>query len=249
MQDAHEENLRQRVGPRMPGEPMLRSNESYTDARNLALPLEQATNLLDAATVQAAASVETWMESLRPPLGTRPSVGEWPSGMQWLEMGRQMVETQGLEMLRTVGEFSACLMLGRHLGAPLGVDARVDAAWAAFHEICNHPDWGPACIAHVLDDMADVDARRRAEAERELRELFEPRNGLVRLRRLATEFWPTTSDRPDFWPTDSGPPYRRPPQHHPADTYVCWAWCVAAESHSPRARAHPTSRPGAGTRG
>ena len=101
------------------------------------------------------------MDLLRPPPDVRPSIGEWPDGMQWLEMGRQMVETQGLEMFRLVGEFSACRMLGLHLGAPLGVDARVDAAWAAFHENCNHPDWGPACIAHVLDDMADVDARRR----------------------------------------------------------------------------------------
>ena len=190
------------------------------------------------------------MDSLRPPPDVRPSVGEWPDGMQWLEMGRQMVETQGLEMFRLVGEFSACRMLGLHLGAPLGVDERVDAAWAAFHENCNHLEWGPACITHVLGDMADASAPRRAEAQHELRELFEPRNGLVRLRRLATEFWPTTSERPDFWPTNSGPPYRRPPLHHPADTYACWAWYAAAAPFpaQPDARAHPTSQP-AGTRG
>ena len=184
----------------------------------------------------ADASDHEWLASLQPPAGVLPSVGEWSGDAPWLERGLEIVATKDLPMMRIMGEFSSMLMLARRLGAPPGHDADVDLLWETFRENCEEEDeedgeeeenWADQCIEFILNrKMAGADASRRAAADAELRELYDPSRGLVRLRLLAHEFWPRTA----------APPHRRRPVH-PGDTPKCWAWCgpPRAAAAAPRA--------------
>ena len=127
------------------------------------------------------------MDSLRPPPEMRPSVGDWPDGMQWLEMGRQMVETQGLEMFRLVGQFSACRMLGLHLGG-LGDAGREDggASQQEAETVMDvrftqlHLEWNPHTVVMLIrtvgslyDDESDAEDDQGGDEPEEVRS--EPR--------------------------------------------------------------------------
>lgn len=160
---------------------------------------------------------ERYMESLRPPRGAHPSVGEWPPDKQWLEMGEQMVNMRGLDMFTIVGEFSACLMLGIHLG---GEDEETHRVWADVQRNCG--DWGPRIVRSIVKmKMGDADERQLGDAEAYLLTLFDrSQHGPQYLRRFAEELRPAV----DFIHSEHRWTRRRPV--HPADTPVCWAWCV-----------------------
>ena len=162
----------------------------------------------------ASDAAEDWIASLRPPAGVLPSVGDWHGDAPWLERGHEIVNTRSVKMMRTVGEPSHFLMLTKRLGAPQGKDARVDALWNRFlDEIALPTDpedpWDASCKEFVLQSMRGADATRLADAKAQLNDLFgESGRGLVKLRRLAAECWPTTGFAP----------------MHPTDTPKCWAW-------------------------
>ena len=65
------------------------------------------------------------------------------------------------------------------------------------------------------------EAARRIAAKGELDALLTTELGLVRLRRLATEFWPRSAANAFG---------RRRPVHD-VDTPTCWAWCAARLAH------------------
>ena len=200
-------------------------------------------------------SDRAWLASLQPPAGVLPSVGEWSGDAPWLERGLEIVATKDLPMMRTMGEFSSMLMLARRLGAPPGHDADVDLLWETFRENCEEGEeddeedgeeeenWAEQCIKYILNRrMASADASRRAAADTELRELYDPSKGLVRLRLLAHEFWPPC--------TAAQPDWRRPV--HPDDTPKCWAWCgppCDAPAAARAAHSDAALRRAAGTRG
>ena len=170
------------------------------------LQLREPQHAPEVLTVDAA--LDAWLNSLKPPPGAWPSLGNWPreeppwrQNVQWLDMGAAMICVQGLPMGREVGAHSTCLTYGRKLGAPKGRDARVDEAWARADPRVLR---GQALEYVVEIDMADAAPEQRERARGELEELFEP--GFAKLRRFAREFW------------------RDPAPEHPRDTPYCWAW-------------------------
>lgn len=164
-------------------------------------------------------ALDACVESLKPPPGTVPSVGDWdrypgllrphPPWRCWFDLGEAMVATEGLPMMRGVGTHSLTLLFGAKVGAPLGTDGRVDAAWLALSSEAHHRVAVDDAVERVmLYKMGDAPEARRASADRELRQLLDWRTGFAQLRRFAREFW------------------RDPAPLHPRDTPVCWAWCA-----------------------
>ena len=172
----------------------------------------EPTERRDAAEVHTldAAGLDAWLDSLKPPPGTWPSLGSWPreqppwrQDVQWLDSGNAMIRVQGLPMSRELGAYSTCLTYGKKLGAPAGCDRRVDEAWNRADPVLLR---GRALEFVVEIDMADASSAQRERAREELEELFDPRQCFAKLRRFAREFW------------------RAPEPMHPQDTPYCWAW-------------------------
>ena len=191
-----------RDAPHQPGElwlgELVRSSTGRPEAKE---------HMLDAAALDA------WLDSLKPPPGTWPSLGNWPRAeppwsqdVQWLDLGKAMIYVEGLPMCREMGAYSTCLTYGKKLGAPHGRDARVDIAWDRMDPKIL---LGRALENVVELDMADATTAERKRVREELTELFDPNERLGKLRRFAHEFW------------------HEPAPEHPRDTPYCWAWCAA----------------------